>query len=261
MVVATDVKIVSTEYFSTTEYSIFTYSPQQRRIQRSHVEAIKQSIRVNNKLYFYPIIVNMAMEVLDGQHRLAAAKDLKVPIYFIKSDEVTIQDIAYISNVNKGWTKDNWLDFYLTLAKENDSPEYKEYRTFNHFYKGYPWLTITSAIKLATKAVGNQTWTQFESGKYEANNIEFAHQVLNACEDFEPYFPQYKHAHFIDAMYKILKKYPYDRERMLDKLEIASGRLHGKTKVSEYIGMLDDLYNFNAKKAKVNWYIELVLMK
>ena len=96
----------------TTDYSLFKDVSSNRDVDRKHVKKLVNSIREKNLLEVNPIIVNEKLEVLDGQHRLEAAKQLKVPIYYVISSDVTHNDISRLNSNKKNWLLMDYINYY-----------------------------------------------------------------------------------------------------------------------------------------------------
>ena len=62
------------DVIETTDYDIFKGIVGNRKVEKKHVEMLTGAIDRNNLLNVRPIIVNEEMMVIDGQHRLEAAK-------------------------------------------------------------------------------------------------------------------------------------------------------------------------------------------
>ena len=73
----TDVKVKVTD-----EYNIFTFAEGNRAINPAQVKNLIKSIE-NIGLIPTPIVVNEKMQILDGQHRVEACRQLKMPVYYI----------------------------------------------------------------------------------------------------------------------------------------------------------------------------------
>lgn len=85
---------------STTNYDMFKFRDDNRtKIRKRHVDTLAESIQRNNQLEKHPIVVNQDMEIINGQHRLCAAKELGIPVYYIVQEEFTPEDL-YISNLS-----------------------------------------------------------------------------------------------------------------------------------------------------------------
>ena len=67
------------------------------------------------------------MEVLDGQHRLLAAKKLGCDIYYQIEERLTSADII-LMNVSKAWNITDYINFYCKQGNSN-------YIKFNEFVK------------------------------------------------------------------------------------------------------------------------------
>lgn len=90
MVEVTDVKT-----YKTNDYSIFKSIMGNRTINLKNVNNIINNIKKNGLLPTV-IIVNEKMEVIDGQHRLQALKELNLPVYYQIKEGLSINDcIAY----------------------------------------------------------------------------------------------------------------------------------------------------------------------
>ncbi|MEK6878376.1 MAG: ParB/Srx family N-terminal domain-containing protein, partial [Nanoarchaeota archaeon] len=67
----------------TTDYKMFKKLKGNRNIYKPHLNGLIQSIQEENLLQYNPITINSDMEIVDGQHRLEAAKILKLDIYYL----------------------------------------------------------------------------------------------------------------------------------------------------------------------------------
>ena len=119
----------------TSDYSIFQKHSSNRNIDKSNLNKIINSIKARNLLYLRPIIVNKNFEIIDGQHRLEAAKYLELPVFYQIQPEAVDEDIILLNDNMKRWTIDDYLNYYLSKGNI-------EYTKLNEFIKKY-----TPAIK------------------------------------------------------------------------------------------------------------------
>lgn len=145
---------------STTSYEKFGKFASNRDVKSAHLKNLIDSIRRKNLLHLFPIVVNSDFEIVDGQHRLASARALQVPIYYIVDSSVTQADIAMVNNNRKGWTAKDYIKFHY----EEGVPAYK---SLKYLLDKYP-LTIIGAVRLmsATTAGASQ---YFGGGKQSLN--------------------------------------------------------------------------------------------
>lgn len=71
----------------TQEYDKFSLLSANRDISKGHVQSLKASIeKLGNITEKVPIIVNQNLEIIDGQHRFQALKELGLPVFYIVAD-------------------------------------------------------------------------------------------------------------------------------------------------------------------------------
>lgn len=71
------------QILKTSSYTRFNSMRGNRKVSERHVRSLVNSISNRNLLAANPILVDEAMNVIDGQHRLEAARKLNTPIYYI----------------------------------------------------------------------------------------------------------------------------------------------------------------------------------
>ena len=106
----------------TYEYDIFNRFEFNREIKKSHVELLKASMKQENRLHLHPLIVDKDYNIIDGQHRLEAAKSLNIPVYYIVDKNATDQSILIDQFVNY-WKSQDYINFYAKRGK----PEYVKF--------------------------------------------------------------------------------------------------------------------------------------
>lgn len=143
----------------TTDYNTFKMLPFQRDVSAEHVFSIKKSIKDNNMLISNPIIVDKNFYVIDGQHRLAAARDLKLPIYYFQLMIDAIENPSAIVSINtqKRWTLTDYIQYYAKLG-------FEEYIRFLNIMKLYD-APQTVVLYLAKCHGGHSFSDTVRSGK------------------------------------------------------------------------------------------------
>jgi hypothetical protein len=115
----------------TKDYSIFKKMLGNREIIPGNLKNIINSIQSKNMLEFRPIIVDKDMNVIDGQHRLRAAEDLDIEIYYQIDSSSSADDIIRYNASQMGWKMSNYINFYA----ERGHSEYILFRDFCEKYK------------------------------------------------------------------------------------------------------------------------------
>lgn len=92
----------------TQNYNQFKFFESNRDVNCNH---LIESIKKKNLLATHPILVTPELYVIDGQHRLEAAKYLQTPIYYI-IDQKLDEDCIPTCQVQRGWVIPNFINFY-----------------------------------------------------------------------------------------------------------------------------------------------------
>ena len=87
----------------TTDYDMFKVRDWNRNISSSNMKKIDASVKAQGWLK-HPIMVNEKMEVADGQHRLAYAKQHNLPVYYVVVPGLSINDCVVMNNARTSWT-------------------------------------------------------------------------------------------------------------------------------------------------------------
>lgn len=89
-----------------------------RRVDPRRVDMLKKSIEKYGYLNS-PIIVNEKHEVIDGQGRLAACKELGCPITYMVVEGLTIEHCRALNMNAKNWTMEDFIISYAESGDEN----------------------------------------------------------------------------------------------------------------------------------------------
>lgn len=195
--------------FKTSDYSIFGVNKHNRAVDETHVKRVVKSMRENGFNPDFPILVNKSdMTVIDGQHRLAAAKILRIPVYFkFAMEEYTAAAIMEINSTSKKWS---WLDFATTMAHDTSLPNCNDFlMLINTYEKTKDVLNFTTLIAIiATK--GEKTNVVFKQKaatfKFEIPNRFFEYVELlrkvKAVAKYGNHFQEALWCAFNDANFK-----------------------------------------------------------
>lgn len=148
--------------YITRDYSVFKYLSGNRDINLHNVNNIVKNV-LENGLLPKIVIVNENMEVIDGQHRIEAFKQLNLPVEFQIRKGLGLKDcIAYNVSSKKWETVDyinsyaeRGIDDYITLKKCID-----EYPNFSS--------STLAAILLGRDAQGG--WCKSDSSIWKIQN-------------------------------------------------------------------------------------------
>lgn len=106
---------------TTKDYSKFKLVVSNREVDKNHVKRLAESIRRKNLLFIRPLIVNDDMQVIDGQHRLAACELINEHVHYIKVAGLSKSDISILNTAQKNWSRIDFINFFAIEGK----PEFK----------------------------------------------------------------------------------------------------------------------------------------
>src|SRR5687767_13196050 len=102
----------------TKDYSVFKRIKGNREVYPQHVKNLVESFKGNPDILSYnPVLVNDRFEVIDGQHRIAAAKKLNIPVYYIVHKKLGLKDIQGLNSGTKPWGPMDYAKCYAELGK------------------------------------------------------------------------------------------------------------------------------------------------
>lgn len=221
----------------TQDYDIFNTLKGNRDLNISHKEKLKKSFKKDYLIS--PIIVNEKYEIIDGQHRFNAARDLYYPIYYILINGYSLEEVKILNTNTKNWKREDYLNAYCDLG-------YKEYIKFKKFYNDIKEFTIGSAERIAA-GHQNDNMSDFRSGKFKFNNILDAYDTAQKILMFKPYYNGYNRNTFVGAVMKLIKNENYNHAQMIHKLSLNPSILVDCANTSQYVLLLEDIYNYKSR--------------
>lgn len=141
--------------YVTTDYDSLKHITGNRAINPQNVEKIKKSM--SEKQLIVAAVVNEDMQIIDGQHRHEACKQLNLPFYYYIVEGYTLPDVQRMNTNMKNWSLPDFMDTYLDLYKAGHS-EYKGYKELSLFMEHYS-ISLQAALFLAN--------TRSSKGDYE----------------------------------------------------------------------------------------------
>lgn len=229
------------EIKKTSNYDLFKNVNGNRHVNKYHVAQLVRSIEEKDLLEENPIIVNGFMEVIDGQHRLEAAKTLGVPVYYVEREGASLDDIKRLNVTNKAWTISDYLQSFIDQGKE----DYMILKEFSETYK----LPVTVSLALLTgggvesaSGKGSRTF-HFRNGSFKVTHLAGAEGQANALKAIEPYTEGsvWRTKNFIGAMQKVWEK--VDKKAFQEKLESSGFRIRARLSKKEYLRDMEDIFN------------------
>lgn len=238
--------------FSTTCYDAFSFNPRNRPIRQAKLKELTEAIRAKNLLRDNPILVDRDLKIIDGQHRLLAARNLGVPLFYKFSHEMTIDDVPETQRLTSQWDLKDRLHTWCAAGNV-------DYLALRQFMEDHPFLSPNFCVRLCQVSLGDgeksdalspAARAKFHNGGYRANDLPFARRVAAAILDFKEYAPKvYRQRAFGIAILNLMSNADYDHNRMIQKISYQRARLHGCTSAEQYIDLLNEIYNYKTTGA------------
>jgi hypothetical protein len=227
----------------TNDYTIFRNINGNRKVNEGHVLRLTNAIERKNLLPYYPILCNENMEIIDGQHRLAAAVRLGYDVYYEKIAGLRIEDVMEINTNSKSWAIRDFINSWIVL----DKPDYRVLRNFMEQYGLSPTIAACLLRGYGQITGGGDISRMIKSGDFKVSSESFAQkiaeQVVEARKhaDFEPASDR----EFIATLMKLNSNHSFDFDRLTSKLKLHELRIQKRPSEKYYILHIEELYNFH----------------
>lgn len=194
-----------------------------------------------------PAIVNENYEVIDGQNRIEAAKQLGEYVYFIIEPGLGIEQCRYLNIGQSNW---GYEDYIVSYAKEGN-PSYQRLRSLINSYKKQ--YSIEGICCMANPCdigeTGSSAFQKIKVGKYRLTRemYELACTRLSSADDLG-YTNLCRDKKLSRKVYWSCVSYVYQHqgvraEALIEKLREYSESLHDVHHVTEMLHEFDEINN------------------
>ena len=235
--------------YQTDNLDQFKYLDSNREL-KNRVTRVKKSIKeygwINN-----PILCNEKMEVVDGQARLQACKELGIGLTYTILPSLGINECRVLNSISANWTVDDYVRSYA----DSGITDYKYLHQI--------------LIKIKTEWGRNQTQilrqmcgdshieTNIKSGSVKFSEKEYneATTYISWVTPFRKVLTEtgFDTAKMYEALYYAARKLPEDQKiKLLRKFEKKLNKLEYKQpgSIADGIAIIDDISNYGVKKSE-----------
>lgn len=160
------------EVYETSDYSIFKIMETNREID--HVKKIIRSIDTVGYIPS-PIICNEKMEIIDGQNRYCALKELGIPIQYYIVKGIGIKEAISLNIGQKNWTPMDYLKCYAEQGNET----YQKLQALVEKYKKHSMLSLQEILFVCKKTV---TATGMKTDEFKRGNLKLSDSEMKYGE-------------------------------------------------------------------------------
>jgi disulfide oxidoreductase YuzD len=225
------------EVLQTKNYQQFRMVMSNREVDEKHVKRLVKSIREKNLLNLNPIVVDEEMAVIDGQHRLEAAKELDLPVFYIVSGNIKKEDISRINSNSKNWAPMDYINYYTVEGR-------KEYIEISRLINQYPGFSVSAVLALASG------WTsgskEFKNGYINISNIHQAREILDLANTLRNKMYDFATQRNLTNALKIcFDNTEFDKVELMAQIEKQPRSFVPCVNTRQYLEMIEELYNYH----------------
>lgn len=240
----------------TEDYNIFKLSPHNRELKERNINKLIRSLKAKNLLRNRPILVDKEMNIVDGQHRLEAAKRLNIPIWYEVQEDLVPEDIIRLNDNAKMWENIDYLKFHV----EKGNVEYIKLQSFITEH-GLSLATAFAILGLKFSAKRKNSDGQFIPHPFKAGMFQFP-PAINLAESVEILIKSkeiidyikpkldgnnkyLEGPHFRRALYVFLSIRSVDFSVFMTKLPYRIDLIRPCSRLADFINILKQIYNFH----------------
>lgn len=240
---------VIAQVYMTYDYDKFKKLADNRALYIQRLNKIKSSFLAGEVLN--PIVVNEKMEIIDGQGRFEAKKEMGLPIYYIVSKGADIEDCRRMNSYSTNWSQDDYVESW---SESNEN--YQRIKSL-HIRTKMPYSRI---LRLAGHSENKQsTLSNTRENVIKSGLLEFSEKDVKRVEILS--------SHITDVMEALdLAKKPngsfytalaiawsfdgYEPKRMVEKCKARRHHFIGASSIEDQLKTFSEIYNYRTSPAK-----------
>lgn len=234
---------------STHDLSIFKTLNGNRELNLSHVDRIAQSI-VDNGFLKVPIVVNENFEIIDGQHRVEAARKVKSMVYYVKVKNYNLST-AIILNANSA----NWktIDYVKSFCERGNI----NYLKLMHLYESNKDFGLNTCAEMSTDFMyrlvrnkDNSKADAIKTGEFIYNDVNDAEYIFESMRKIHGNIPESKSAIYCRTIKICLKNQDFKLPDFVYKANKYPDLYRKSNTISVIMQNIERIYNYNNKTKK-----------
>jgi hypothetical protein len=231
----------------TTIYAMFKLMGGNRPIDYNHVKRLKAEMKANpHLLATNPISVNEHYYIIDGQHRHMAAQELGVPLYYILTPGIALDDTRSLNTTQKRWTLMDFARSYADSGRE-------DYKTFVRLHSEFHRIAPSILRLYLVGKRGGNIELDFRRGDFEIDDLEKSRKWLQQLDSIITRTHVKMNSPMANAFKQLFSSNPdFDYHIFMAKLEHESARdlLRPQASLRGCLRSIEEVYNFQSKYQK-----------
>lgn len=233
--------------YQTRNYAKFKKLESNRAVLKGRKEKLIESFEGGYILN--PIVINEKNEIIDGQGRYEACKELGLPICYVVDEGTTIEDCRRMNSYNTPWKSRDFVESFADDGNENYIIFLDVLNTLN--------IPVDRALRLAGKGGGSKCGYS----KYiRAGKLIFTEDDANKVKDVYKKANEISQALLLsirlnEAFYTgvaVINNYPqYDHRRMVQNAEKCRNTYRQMANLESQLKEFSRIYNYKASKNRI----------
>lgn len=232
---------MAVKVLSTTDYSKFKFMEGNRPVQ-SRVNKLIAAIKRKNELSLYPIVCRQngdgKLYIADGQHRFKSAQALKVPVFYIVSHDITLEDVIEANGIQKSWSLKDHVCSHAALGKSH-------YVTLKAFHEEYG-LPISTCVAILSGTESGRS-ELVRSGRFaiKPGGVAYAQKTAEFIRSIESIFKGATDRGFVIAVNNLMHVDGFQPQRLMNKLRAQATKLVKCASWVQYVQLIEEIYNWH----------------
>ena len=236
---ATNKTTIIAKVYRTTDYTMFRRL-QGNRDSEDHVKRIRNSIE-NVGYVMSPILVNEKREVVDGQGRLGALKELGLPVDFIVQHGIGYDECVSMNTGQKNWSLEDYVNGYAEKGNTN----YLFIRQILYAYKKY--FQFRPVLSVATGNYGQVSTDMIRNGRLICNQklydeaVMFFEKIKDVVEILKG---KGKIEAWVAALFFCEKHPKIDISQLVEKMFTMRAELYPVIQTGQALEIIEKIWNY-----------------
>lgn len=230
----------------TTDYDLFSFLQGNRNVNMVQVKRLVTSM--SEVHLFSPIIVNEKLQIIDGQHRYLASKELKLPVYYIIVENYGLKEVQILNTNSTNWKKLDYLKGYMDLGLR----PYIQLKEFMDLYPDFAIKSTLHILKATSKGKyidkGLIRTKSFESGDLIIPDLAYSKKIASMIMDYRTFYKSFYKISFVAGCMSIIEHENYNHEEMMTKLKRLPNQITDQPSAIRYRLLLEDIFNYHRRQ-------------
>ena len=223
----------------TRSYDLFkrVYGNREVNLKGPRAAALRKSMEDYGWLDAFPLMarrVNGSLDILDGQHRLAIAEQLRLPVkYVVEKQDV---DIADVNSSSRVWGINDYVNRYAY----DGIVDYKMLQQFSN--------TAGLGISVCMRLLGSSNTNALRDGRWEVTkDVNHAEEIVNTMQALSSVNKIFRKSGAITTLALCYELDYFDPARLVRNAKKHGEFMYDATSITAFIGLFDEIYNSRSR--------------